>query len=311
MLLLSGVPAAAQDAAPPTEHVTVTGIKDVEAAVTKFVGNRTVATRIAGKLARWRQGVCPLVAGLRPEAVKLITQRVKEVAAQVGAPVNDRESCKPNIEIVFTTTPQVLMDNVTILYPFALGYHDNSAQAAQMAKVVWPVQAWYSTATDDLRGNVQVDGAKPPAGGTVLNMPAPPPIQNGIDGMAGTTLAMNMPDAHIVNVTGGRLNDGVSSDFYHIAIVAEPAKLLDYQIGTLADYIALMALSQTPPPEACEELPTILNLFAKGCDAPPKTLTGVDLAYLRALYKMTATANLRGQRDEVIYQMDKSLVSEK
>src|SRR4051812_47967558 len=153
LLTAGGIPAFAQDApkpAPP-ENVTVTGIKNVDAAVSKFVGDMTVPTRIADKLARWKQGVCPLTAGLRPSAVTFVTKRIREIAAQVGAPVNDRNDCKPNIEIIFTTTPQALLDNVQVMYPFVLGYHDNSAQAAQLAKVIWPIQSWYSTATDDLR----------------------------------------------------------------------------------------------------------------------------------------------------------------
>lgn len=304
-------PAAAQVAparpAPPTENVTVTGIKDVGKAVTDFVGAMTVPTRVAGKLARWKQGICPVVAGVRPSAVKLVTKLVRDVAAKAGAPVNDRADCKANIEIVFTTTPQALLDTIFIKYPYLLGYHDNSAQATKLATVRWPIQSWYSTATDDLRGNVLVDGVRPGAPMT-LDMPiAIPGTGGGIQTMSQGTVTMTMPNAQIVNVTGGRLSDGVSSDFNHIVIVVEPAKLLDYELGTLADYIALLALSQTQQPEHCQELPTILNLLAPGCIAPPKALTNVDLAYLRALYKMTPTANVRGQRDELIYQMDKSL----
>jgi hypothetical protein len=313
VLLMSGGPVSAQNApahqAAPTESVTVTGIKDVDKAVTKFVGDMTVPTRMAGKLARWRQGICPVVAGVRPSAVTLITKLVRDRAAEVGAPVNDRADCKPNIEIVFTTTPQALLDHISILYPFILGYHDNSAQAAKMATVKWPIQSWYSTATDDLHGNVVVDGVK--TGGVVLDMPAPPSALPGMTENAQGTLTMNMPGAQVVNVTGGRLSDGVSSDFNHVVIVVEPAKLLDHELGTLADYIAMLALSQIEQPEQCQELPTILNLLVAGCPKPATAMTNVDLAYLRALYKMTPTANFRGQRDEVIYQMDKSLGAEK
>jgi len=311
LLAAAGVPAFAQETPKAAESITVTGIKDVDQAVTKFVGSMTVPTRTADKIARWKQGICPLTAGLRPEAVKFVTRRVKDVAAQVGAPVNDRENCKPNIEIIFTTTPQALLDNVQVMYPFVLGYHDNSAQAAQLAKVIWPIQSWYSTATDDLRGNVVIDMARRKGMPMTLDMPVASASGGGMQVMASPTVTMNIPDAQIVNVTGSRLGDGVSSDFHHVVVVAEPAKLLDHEIGTLADYIALLALAQTVQPEQCQELPTILNLFAPGCTAPPKALTNVDLAYLRAVYKMTATTTARGQRGEIIYQMDKSLGAEK
>ena len=310
-LLVLTVPAFGQGAstrpAAPTENVTVTGIKDVQKAVTDFVGALTVPTKMTGKLARWKARVCPIVAGLRPSAVAFVTKRVKEVAALVGAPVDDSDKCKPNIEIVFTTTPQALLDTIFIKYPYLLGDHDNSAQGLKLATVTRPIQSWYTTATDDLRGNVQVDGVT--TGGVTLDMPFVPGAGGGggIQTSATGTQPMNMPNARITNVTGGRLSDGVASDFHHVAVVAEPAKLLSFEIGTLADYIALLALSQTPLPDHCLELPTILNLLATGCTAPPKEMTGVDLAYLRALYKMTPTTNVRGQRDELIYQMDKSL----
>ena len=310
VVLVLGGPAMAQNAskppASPTENITVTGIKDVEKAVTDFVGAMTVPTKMTGKLARWRARVCPITAGLRPEAVKFVTKRVKEIAALVGAPVDDRDTCRPNIEIVFTTTPQALLDTIFIKYPYLLGDHDNSAQATKLATVTRPIQSWYTTATDDLRGNVQVDGVK--TGGVTMDMPfVPGGGGGGIQTSATGMVSMNMPDARVTNVTGGRLSDGVSSDFHHVAVVAEPAKLLNYEIGTLADYIALLALSQTPLPDHCLGLPTILNLLLPGCIAPPKALTSVDLAYLRGLYKMTPTANVHGQRDEMIYQMDKSL----
>jgi hypothetical protein len=305
------LPAAAQEPArpaAPTENVTVFGIKDVQKAVTDFVGALTVPTKMTGKLARWRAKVCPIVAGLRPAAVKLITLRVKEIAAQVGAPVDDSDKCRPNIEIVFTTTPQALLDTIFIKYPYLLGDHDNSAQGLKLATFTRPIQSWYATATNDLRGNVQVDGVR--TGGVTMDMPfIPGGGGDGIQTSATGLVSMNMPDARVTNVTGGRLSDGVASDFHHVAVVAEPAKLLEYEIGPLSDYIALLALSQTPIPDHCLELPTILNLLAQGCTTAPKTLTGVDLAYLRGLYKMTPTATLGGQRDELIYQMQKSLVA--
>ena len=53
-----------------------------------------------------------------------------------------------------------------------------------------------------------------------------------------------LPCAIIVNVTGSRAVDGADSGFFNIVIVADPSKLLDYEVGSLADYITMMALSQ-------------------------------------------------------------------
>ena len=111
------------------------------------------------------------------------------------------------------------------------------------------------------------------------------------------------------NSAGGRLGDGLRSALYHVLIVADPGKLGDYEMGILADYIALVALSQPAAPDACTELPGVLNVTVAGCHAgaAPKTLTTGDKAYLAALYKTTLGANLRVQRGEIAVEMKNAL----
>src|SRR5690348_3200166 len=101
-LVLAPSLAWAQPARPPNESVTVTGIKSREV-LQKFVGSMAAPTRLAGKMARWKEAICPVTVGLKPAFVQFINRRLKEVAVQVGAPVTDRASCRTNIEIVFTT----------------------------------------------------------------------------------------------------------------------------------------------------------------------------------------------------------------
>jgi hypothetical protein len=107
-------------------------------------------------------------------------------------------------------------------------------------------------------------------------------------------------------VTGSRLGDGKSSAFYHIIILVEPESLKDYEIGTLGDYIAMLALTQMNGLDTCEPLPSIMNLMAKGC-APVTGLTDTDLVYLKGLYRMGADRNLNIQRDQIAYDMQKGL----
>ena len=68
-------------------------------------------------------------------------------------------------------------------------------------------------------------------------------------------IILNLPHASAHTVTGSRLGDGLSSELYNVLIVAEPAKLMDYEIGTLADYAAVLALAQPASMDTCEELP--------------------------------------------------------
>src|SRR5262245_15397454 len=88
--------ALAQPAAAPTEDVTVSGTKSRQV-IANFVSSFVTPTRVTGKIARWETAICPATAGLGPAGNRFITQRVREVAARIGAPVSDKASCTPNI----------------------------------------------------------------------------------------------------------------------------------------------------------------------------------------------------------------------
>jgi len=287
--------AAQAQPAQPTESVTVTGARSRQV-LDQFVQSFAAPTRMTGKLARWEDGVCPVTVGLAPKFANFVTQHVKAIAAQVGAPVNGNGDCKPNIEIVFTTAPQALLDTIRKKMPMYLGYADNSAQKDALAKIGHPIQAWYTTASRDLRGNVNVDGAK--SSGVTMRVQLPPPPDNAF--MEFT------PSGSAGAVTGSRLGDGIHSSLYHVIIVADPNKLVDHEVGTLADYIALLALTQISSLDTCQQLPSIVNLLASNCDRKPPALTDSDLGYLRGLYKMGADRTARTQQDEIAYQMQKT-----
>ena len=269
------------------EDVTVTGTRSREV-LRGFVQSFAAPSRITGKLARWESGICPLTMGLRPQAIAFINKRLKEIAVRVGAPVDDRADCKPNIEIVFTTTPQELMDWVREKHPDFVGYHDNSGQAERLASVTHPIQAWYTTATRDFKGQVQVD-AKNVAGGGVQ-------VGNAY-----------LPDAKAYAVSGSRLGDGLSSGFHHVIIAIDPGKMAQYEMGSLADYIAMLALTQLTSLDTCQQLPSIVNMLAEGCAQKSAALTENDIAYLRGLYRMRGDLSASIQKDQVSYQMEQEL----
>jgi hypothetical protein len=306
----SAQPAPQQAPLAPLESVTVTATKPSEAAIASFVETRTAPTRMTGKMARWKTPICPQTLGLGDKFAKYLTQRIRDVAAAVGAPVSADPACKPNVEVVFTTTPQGLLDNIRKHEPVYLGYHDSADQADILATVTHPIQAWYTTATEDMRGNPQVDGGK--AGGLTITF-QPPPMASGGGGIVPQAgfQTLNLPYASARNVSGGRLGDGLASGFFNVLIVAEPAKLFDHEVGSLADYVAMLALSQPSSLDSCQEMASISNLLAPNCTSAGEHITDGDLAYLRALYKMTDTATLGVQRGEMRYQMEKTLITDK
>ena len=113
--------------------------------------------------------------------------------------------------------------------------------------------------------------------------------------------------ARVVKVTGGRLRDGVTSELSHVIIAAEPGKLLDHEIGALADYIAMLSLTQLASLDVCPPLPSIVNMLARDCAHPAIALTDNDVAYLRGLYKMSPDMSARTQAGQISYQMQQSL----
>jgi hypothetical protein len=188
--------------------------------------------------------------------------------------------------LLFTTTPQALLDGVRKNHQVYLGYHDNSTQAETLAKVTHPIQAWYTTANKDVNGILQVDSFSTASVGDSAQLDV--------------SLIMG-------SVTGLRGRDGRHSALYHVIIAVDPNKLLGHEIGTLADYISMLALSQVASLDTCQQLPSIINVLAERCSEGPSAITPNDIGYLRGLYKMNADGNLRSQEDEVAYRMKQSL----
>ena len=143
-----------------------------------------------------------------------------------------------------------------------------------------PVQAWYLTEIKDLNGMTKIDSGRRMAGGVSLG-------------------PMDLTFAISVRRSGNLTGDGVRSAFNHIIIVVDASKVKGHEIGALADYIALLALTQLNSPEVCQELPSIVNMFAPGCERKVTALGEGDLAYLRGLYRMNPDQYLVYQKNEI------------
>jgi hypothetical protein len=285
------LPALGQTQEP--ERVIVNGQRVApDAAVQDFVQSYSPPAAVSGKIARWRMAACPVTVGLPESMNAFVTARVKAVASQVGAPVAAHGRCKLNIDIVFTLNPQMLLDQVRAQSSFLLGYHDD-AQAGSVAHVAHPVQAWYTTQTADLNGHHTIDTKQ---------------IHGGVITIPTDYGAAYLPEIPITQVTGMRMADGLRGELYHVIIVADLNAVGQDSIGPMADYIAMLALSQTESFDACRPAASIVNLMAPGCDANrPKAITDFDLAYLRALYRIDPDSSAGTQRSDIAGRMKKSL----
>ena len=108
-VLLMAAHASAETA---SENVTVTATKSREV-LGKFTKTFAIPAKITGKIARWQRRLCPVVVGQNSQLRRIhhATGKVLSRWRQAHS-VNTEASCKPNIEIVFTTMPQALLDTV-------------------------------------------------------------------------------------------------------------------------------------------------------------------------------------------------------
>jgi len=295
-LLMTAIPAALAQPAPlPQENITVTAIQ-LREMVEKFAKTFITPTKLTGKIARWDNGICPVAVGQSPQSTAFVTARVKAIAAAAGAPVSDSASCTPNIEIVFTSAPQDLLDNIRKNDPDYLGYAESSSQRKKLATIAHPIQAWYETETVDLRGTRRVDSGRRLGTGSVMSnftrMNRDP---------------IDLPDATYARTTGNHINDGTHSAFHHVIIAVDTKKLAGQNFIALADYIALLALAQLDSLDACQKLPSVVNMTAPDCDHRVDGMTQYDLAYLQALYGMSADKSLIFQQGDLTGRMEAAL----
>ena len=292
--------AQAQDAAPSTEHVTVTSDKlPPEKAMHDFIGSYTAPSPTLSKVTRWHAGVCPGVTGLPASWNNLVAERLQAVASAAGAPVA-KQGCRINIDIVFTKNPQALLNGVRDTKPVYLGYHD-VAQEERLATVSHAVQAWYMTQTVDSHGGIYMDDKLHPEGISIDS--------GGTTSHGGNTF--QFPNAHVENWNGSRLGDGRRSELMHALIVVDLDKISGIKLAALADDVAMLALAQTAAFDVCQPVVSIANLTAP-CDAVLKTdaLSNSDQAYLHALYAIDPNDSLVQQRSKIAYEMKKSLGSQ-
>jgi hypothetical protein len=270
--------AAQTSAPPPLPEVTVTAprppTKEELAgdAVANFVHVHAAPTVVTGQIARWGggigrgEGICPITIGLSSRLNDFVSARILAVAASVGAPVQTGGGCsRHNVYIVFATDPQKALDEMVKRDSSILGFH-YPQQTRDLERISRPIQGWYVTSTRGVHGDESVDEANPllPLESKVLNQ-----------------------GKHPAGIPGSRLSSGISSAIVNVVIVADVNKIVGRPIGAIADYLAMLTLTQAFASDQCGALPSILDMMKPNC-GEREELTGVtagDLGFLRALYK--------------------------
>jgi hypothetical protein len=299
--------APATTVAPVTVQAAPATPKQVLQRSRTFVETHAASTAKIDQLARWRDPLCVSVDGLVPEQATAVKARIEDVAKAVGLKLQ-RPGCKANIEVVFTSKPQNLLDWVASRDNAVLGFHYPS-QTNALKTVTRPVQAWYMTAT--LGGssdnaslafmNIGSVGATGAVSGSI-----------GLPGSNRPPESVDMPGNGTPNSCGGRkFTSCLSSEFKNVLVVVDARHMQGQGLIPLTDYVAMLALSQPKSLDGCESLASVIDLYAPApCPGRggPDGFTPADAAYLTALYAMDPQLRRTEEQSEIAERMSKMLV---
>lgn len=275
--LAAGGAATAQERRPSVDSsdILVTGERDRERQVRNFIGALTDAP-VGGQLGRfdWSKA-CPGASGLSAEQNAAVTERMRQVAAAAGIPL-DEPGCRPNALVLVTRDKDALIEWLRREYP-AL-FRDGAGRSIRVPRQEGPVLAWH------LEGLLNSDG---------------------------TLAAADSDGRYIVEATTvGRIAPNSRPYFRGSVVVIELEALAGLTTTQLADYAAMRSFARTDPRRlASQTAPTILKVL----DAPmgsevPITLTQWDLGFLRALYGSDENAYAARQRGEMRRLLEEELV---
>lgn len=260
------------------------GALAVTASASELVPNRAQADRFVQKVSagprteavsRWRDPICPLVAGLSREQGELVLQRLSEIAMQVGAPLG-AESCRPNLYIVASRDAKATVGEW-------MGREDGmfaGATAAELDRFVKtdrPVRVWRHVALASQDGHVMTSSV--------------PALIGAANGQASKPVLNWARDSRI---------SGSSARYIGGAAVVLDPRISTVKLGQLADYIAMAAFAGVNLDADLGGESSILALFQTGA-AAPQGLSAQDLAYLKAVYAVPP--HLLAQRFQIAQRM--------
>jgi len=263
VVVLSG--AALAQAAPPAEPETVYSdalTQKDDPTVRHFVeGYLQPEISLEHQYSRWNKAVCPHVIGLNPVAAHQVESRIRQVAAQVGAKVDRADSCRPNIVIVFSQQPQAALETI------AHERWEYVAEANLRLTIKYPIQSWYTEMLRTSTGALVWDEDHSGEG------------------------------CHQIS----HLNTDCTMEFGFTTAIVDSKAAGGMALTSIADYLALVTLSQTRQNGQCHGVPSIANLMVKGCPAENHVgvLSQLDFAMLSGLYH---------SRDDWLQVLQRSLI---
>ncbi len=264
-------PAAAQET--PRDDLVVTA--HTREMIENFVREISDPAQ-SGQLARWNGVICSGVIGLAAPHAGFVNARIGE-AARIAHLTPDEDGCRrPNILIIVDPQAQALAERIARRFPKTLG-NDGRAKLQAFARADGPVR-W--VARTDL---VPYDDS---------------PMTEVQTGQLARPLG---------KLANSRIEKSTKTIFTQMLIVVDSARIGDVQLGGLADYLAMVALTRPPLGKAPPEQ-SILTLFERNAaERAGAALTEVDRGYLAGFYSGTGSMSAQAQRSAIRTAMRRSV----
>ena len=228
-----------------------------------FVRSYAQSSTDPNGIARWGDPLCIQVAGVAPNQAALVRARVAQVARAAGVSALDPGCRIANVQIVFTTEPQRVLDHEAARRGWDVGVAARNGwllgRAVKDSRIVTqPIEVWYRAVVADDRGAGVIPS--PTAFDNWEVIPSPTAFDD-----CNTRIACPLKDM-----------------FQFILVVVDLGRVQDRSPAVLADFVAMAALSQPRWLDRCNTLPSVTDLFAGACPGrgPPTGLTAADAAYL-------------------------------
>jgi hypothetical protein len=276
LALLTTSLAAAAEASQPLETVVVKGSRaEVRRQIESFVAE---VTRVDGDLiGRWRDSLCPLVAGLSETQNEFIRARLFEVEAKVRErKAQPDRKCQPNVFVIITNDADGVLAGwkTQDTSRFLWKTREDLLHSAEAG----PVRIWHNAV--ELRSD---DG---------------PWVYQDV-GPKRAVKQGRLKDSRIV----ASAKEAITT----VVVLIDAKKIGKVTLAQVSDYLAMVSLSQIELGADVGATNTILRLFSDAqTGAPPAGLTEWDYAFLNALYRVGYYSPMN-QRMDVSARMSREL----
>ncbi|MDG2532798.1 hypothetical protein P6144_04005 [Sphingomonas sp. HITSZ_GF] len=279
-LALVAAPAFAQQAKPQDKqeqdenNIVVVGAREVPPKeARRFV--RQIGYSVDGQLARFAEPVCPLVAGLGPDAAKAIESRFRAVALDAGAKVGEA-GCRPNVALMVAHDADDFVVALQKRFPGFFG----SLSMINLRKALreGPVHAWSTIEVRDELGNA---------------------ADSDEDGVKYVTMSQ-----------ASRITLPTRQVTVKSIVVIDDQAVVGKSVVQIADYLAMRTLAGARPPRDGGNVDSIITLFDKDTSFTDPELTALDQGFLRGLYATRDDVSSIKQSGEIVRRIVKTAKDE-